>query len=224
VNAPGVVVRGLVVACAFLSACGTKSVSGARSVDPGQFAFKIDRDGSFQPDADWFLFHNARIPTRGMPVIVSGVGIAINAPRTVEFSYDDSKDYSGDPPRLSQTHAKFIVCVATQFVYDTLGYGKDFMDNVVLVVTDPETHKEHLASASAAEDSDFRENLEPPPDDVPRPRIDRTAIIPETLRADIGRMMHDLPAVEGDYLVRAKMGTYVSNTLTVKLVRRPVGP
>ena len=38
-----------------------------------EFKFKIDRDGSFEPDEEWLLFNNPRLSTRGTPEITSGV-------------------------------------------------------------------------------------------------------------------------------------------------------
>jgi hypothetical protein len=175
------------------------------------FKFEADRDGSFEPDEDWLMFKNPRLSTRGQPKITSGTGIAINAPRTVEFSHG---------PRLLPRDAQFIVCVTTRFLYDTLGFGGSFMDNVSLVVVDALTHEEHSASALAAEDTNMRENYEPFPAADRNPKADHSGTtIGEVLRANVAKMI-SLPATETEYIVYAVMGPYRSNTLTVKLVRR----
>ena len=180
-----------------------------------EFKFKIDRDGSFEPDEEWLLFNNPRLSTRGTPEITSGVGIAINAPREVQFS---------DGPKLSPKDAQFIVCVATEFVYNTLGYGSRFMDNVTLVVVDARTHKEHGVSALAAEGTNWNEHRIPMPAEMRDPHNDQTdTTIGEVLRTNIAKVI-DLPAVETEYIVYATMGPYRSNTLSVKLVRRPQAP
>ena len=180
-----------------------------------EFKFEIDRDGSFEPDDDWLLFENPRLSTRGKPKIISGVGIAINAPRTVQFS---------EGPRLSYKDAQFIVSVATRFVYGTLGYGASFMDNVTFVVVDARTHQEYAVSALAAENSNMRENLIPMPAEMRDPQNKQTnTTIGEDLRANIAKMI-DLPAVETEYIVYASMGPYRSNSLTVKVVRRQPKP
>jgi hypothetical protein len=180
-----------------------------------EFKFKIDRDGSFEPDEAWLLFNNPRLDTRGTPDIISGVGIAINAPREVQFS---------EGPLLSPKDAQFIVCVATQFVYDMMGYGSSFMDYLTLVVVDARTHQEYAVSALRAESTNIRDNYEPPPSDMPQPKTDHTnTTIGEVLRANMAKML-DLPAVETEYIVYASLGPYRSNTLTVKLVRRKPSP
>jgi hypothetical protein len=180
-----------------------------------EFKFKIDRDGSFEPDEDWLLLNDPRIDTRGTPEIISGVGIAINAPREVQFS---------EGPRLSHKDAQFIVCVATRFVYDMLGYGSDFMDHLTLVVVDARTHQAYGASALLADNSNIRDNLEPLPSDMAEPETDHTnTTIGEFLRANLSKMI-DLPAVETEYIIYASLGPYRSNTLTVKLVRRKPSP
>ena len=180
-----------------------------------EFKFKIDRDGSFEPDEDWLLLNDPRIDTRGTPEIISGVGIAINAPREVQFS---------EGPRLSHKDAQFIVCVATRFVYDMLGYGSDFMDHLTLVAVDARSHQAYSASALLAENSNIGETLVPFPSDMPGPETDDTnTTIGEFLRANLAKMI-DLPAVETEYIIYASLGPYRSNTLTVKLVRRKPSP
>jgi hypothetical protein len=177
----------------------------------GEFKFKIDRDGSFEPEAAWLRHNNPRLSTRGTPDIISGEGIAINAPREVQFS---------ESRRLADGDAQFVVCVATQFVYNTLGHGSSFMDHVTLVVVDGRTHQEYTAAAALADDSNLRENMIPPPDDMPRSMTDHTnSTIGEVLRANVAKMI-ELPAVETEYIVYATMGPFRSNTLDVKLVRR----
>ena len=200
-----------------LSTCGTTGGSQPRKERDkmDEFKFEIDRDGSFEPDEAWLLFNNPRLDTRGTPEIISGVGIAINAPREVQFS---------DGPRLSPKDAQFTVCVATRFVYDILGYGSSFMDNLTLVVVDARTHQEYSASALLAESTNIRDNREPFPSDMPQSKTDHTnTTIGEFLRANLAKMI-DLPAVETEYIVYASLGPYRSNTLTVKLVRRKPSP
>ena len=190
-----------------------------------EFKFKIDRDGRFEPDEAWLLFNNPRLDTRGTPKIISGVGIAINAPREVQFSEgpDEGRSFSEGPRRLPEG-TQFIVCVATRFVYNMMGYGSDFMDNVFLEAVDTRTHQEYGASALLADDSDIREHLIPPPSDMPQSKTDHTnTTIGEFLRTNLAKMIH-LPAVETEYLVSASLDDYRSNTLTVKLVRRKPSP
>ena len=181
-----------------------------------EFKFEIDRDASFEPDEVWLLFKNPRIDTRGSPKIISGVGIAINAPREVQFS---------EGPLLSHKDAEFIVCVATQFVYDTFGYGSRFMDHLALVLVDARTQQEYVAPAALADSGNMRENLvPPPPSDAPKSITDYTnSTIGEFVRANVARMI-SLPAVETEYSIYATMGPYRSNALTVKLVRRQPNP
>lgn len=175
------------------------------------FLFEIDRDGSFEPDEEWLLFMNARLSTRGTPKIVSGVGIAINAPREVTF-------FNG--PMLNPGDAQFIVCAASRFVHDPLGYGSNFMDHVTFVVVDARTHQEYEVPARLADDSTLSDNLIAPPADLPRPSTDHSkSTIGEVSRANLAKMV-ELPAVETEYVVYATLGPYRSNTLTVKLVRR----
>ena len=180
-----------------------------------EFKFEIDRDGSFEPEAFWTRHNNPRISTRGKPKIIAGVGIAINAPREVQFS---------EGPRLLPQDAQFIVCVATRFVYDMLGHGSDFMDHLTLVAVDARTHQSYEASALLADNSNIRDNLVPPPSDMLQPETDHTnTTIGEFLRANLAKMI-DLPAVETEYIIYASLGPYRSNTLTVKLVHRKPSP
>lgn len=180
-----------------------------------EFRFEIDRDGSFEPDRAWLRFNNPRLGTRGTPKILAGVGIAINAPREVTFS---------EGPNLNPEDAQFIVCAATRFVYDTLGHGSSFMDHVTFVVVDGRTHQEYAVPARLADDSTLSDNLIAPPGDLPRPSTDHSkSTIGEVLRANMAKMI-DLPAVETEYVVYATLGPYRSNTLTVKVVRRPPAP
>jgi rhodanese-related sulfurtransferase len=179
-----------------------------------EFKFKIDRDGSFEPEAFWLRYNNPHIPTRGCPEILSGTGIAINAPRQVLFS---------DGPTLSPTDAQFIVCVATKFVYNTLDMGSDFMDHLTLVLVDGRTHQEYFASALLAEDSNINENLVPLRD-APEPETDHSkSLIGQFLRANVAKMIK-LPAVETEYIVYASLGPYRSNTLDVKVIQRKPEP
>jgi hypothetical protein len=200
-----------------LSACGTTAGSQSRKErdNMDEFKFEIDRDGSFEPDEAWLRHNNPRLDTRGTPDIISGVGIAINAPREVQFS---------EGPLLSPKDAQFIVCVATQFVYDMMGYGSSFMDYLTLVVVDARTHEEYSASALLAESTNIRDNYLPPPSDMPQPKTDHTnTTIGEVLRVNLAKII-DLPAVETEYIIYASLGPYRSNTLTVKLVRRKPSP
>jgi hypothetical protein len=175
-----------------------------------ELKFRIDRDGSFEPEAFWLRFKNPRIPTRGCPEILSGTGIAINAPREVLFS---------DGPTLSPKDAQFIVCVATKFVYNTMDLGSDFMDHLTLVLVDARTHQEYFASALLAEDSNIRDNFIPLRD-APAPETDHSkSTIGEFLRGNVAKMIK-LPAEEAEYVVYAGLGPYRSNTLNVRLVQR----
>jgi hypothetical protein len=190
-----------------------------------EFKFKIDRDGSFEPEAFWLRHNNPRLSTRGTPDIISGIGIAINAPREVQFSEgpDEGGSFSEGPRRLPE-ETQFIVCVATRFVYNMMGYESDFMDHVFLEAVDTRTHEAYGASVLLADDSDIREHLIPPPKDMAEPETDHTnTTIGEVLRANLAKMI-DLPAVETEYIVYASLGPYRSNTLTVKLVRRKPSP
>jgi hypothetical protein len=210
-----------------LLACGTTAGSQPRKEHDNmdEFKFEIDRDGSFEADEEWLLFKNARLSTRGTPDIISGIGIAINAPREVQFSEgpDEGGSFSEGPRRLPE-ETQFIVCVATRFVYNMMGYESDFMDHVFLEAVDTRTHEAYGASALLADDSDIREHLIPPPKDMAEPETDHTnTTIGEVLRANLVKMMQ-LPAVETEYLVSASLDDCRSNALTVKLVRRKPSP
>jgi hypothetical protein len=210
-----------------LLACGTTAGSQPRKEHDNmdEFKFEIDRDGSFEADEEWLLFKNARLSTRGKPKIISGIGIAINAPREVQFSEgpDEGGSFSEGPRRLPE-ETQFIVCVATRFVYNMMGYESDFMDHVFLEAVDTRTHEAYGASALLADDSDIREHLIPPPSDMTEPETDHTnTTIGEFLRANLDKMMK-LPAVETEYIVSASLDDYRSNALTVKLVRRKPSP
>jgi hypothetical protein len=177
-----------------------------------ELKFKIDRDESFAPNPNWP--RESRISTRATPKIISGQGIAINAPREVLFS---------EGPILSGEDAQFIVCVATEFVYDTLGYGTDFMDHVVLVLVDAQTHEEYCASALLADDSTINENLIPFPDKGKSGLDFSGTTHGEVLRGNLAKIFK-LPAEEREYIVYAVLGPYRSNTLSVKLVKRKPEP
>jgi hypothetical protein len=201
----------------WLVACGTTGRPSPEKEhrEMSEFKFEIDRDGSFEPDEAWLRFNNPRLSTRGTPEITAGTGIAINAPRVVEFS---------EGPILQPGDAQFIVCVATRFVYDTLGFGSSFMDNLSLVVVDGRTHQEYSVSALLADDTNIRSNYLPMPSDMAGPKTDhRNTTIGEVLRANLAKMMK-LPAEETEYIVYASLGPYRSNTLSVKLVRRKPSP
>jgi hypothetical protein len=143
----------------------------------------------------------------------------------VQFSEgpDEGGSFSEGPRRLPE-ETQFIVCVATRFVYNMMGYESDFMDHVFLEAVDTRTHQEYGASALLADDSDIREHLIPPPKDMAEPETDHTnTTIGEFLRANLAKMMQ-LPAVETEYIVSASVDDYRSNALTVKLVRRKPSP
>jgi hypothetical protein len=75
-----------------------------------------------------------------------------------------------------------------------------------------------------ADNSNIRDNLEPFPRDMAEPETDHTnTTIGEFLRTNLAKMI-DLPAVETEYNIYASLGSYRSNTLTVKLVRRKPSP
>ena len=210
--------RGLVKWAAFLlllSACGTAPQIRKENAKMDELKFKIDRDGSFEPDAGWLLFKNARLSTRGTPKILSGVGIAINAPREVQFS---------NGPHLDPEDAQFIVCMASRFVYGTLGYGSSFIESVTLVVVDAHTHQEYSGIAALATRDNGRDNLIPEPSGRPQRTTDHSnTTIGEVLRGNLAQFIR-LPAVETEYVVYAALGPFRSNSLTVKVVRRPTSP
>jgi hypothetical protein len=183
--------------------------------DTMEFNFEIDRDGTFEPDEAWLRHNNPRLSTNGTPEITSGVGIAINVPREVSFS---------EAPRLIATDAQFIVCVATQFVYNTMGFGSRFMDKVTSVIVDARTHREYAAPTLLTERNNFDEHRIPMPEVMRDPKnVQTNTTIGEYLRVNMAAVI-DLPAVETEYIVYASMGPYRSNTLTVKVVRRKASP
>ena len=198
-----------------LAACGTAPQMRKENSKMDELKFKIDRDGSFEPDAAWLRHDNPRLSTRGTPTILSGVGIAINAPREVQFS---------NGPHLDPEDAQFIVCMASNFVYDTMGYGSSFIESVTLVVVDTHTHQEYSGLAALATRDNGMDNLEPFPSDLPRPTTDHSnTTIGEVLRGNLAQFIR-LPAVETEYVVYAAFGPFRSNSLTVKVVRRPTSP
>ena len=198
-----------------LAACGTTPQMRKENSKMDELKFKIDRDGSFEPDAAWLRYNNPRLSTRGTPEILSGIGIAINAPREVQFS---------NGPHLDPEDAQFIVCMASNFVYDTLGYGSNFIESITFVVVDAHTHQEYSGLAALAMRSNASDNFVPEPSDTPQRTTDHSnTTIEEVLRGNLATFIR-LPAVETEYVVYAALGPFRSNSLTVKVVRRPSSP
>ena len=135
-----------------------------------------------------------------------GLGIAINAPIEVTFSTGET---------LDPDDCRFFVCGASEFVYDTLGYGRNFADNVTFVAVDQ--------TSQVARSGVMQPNVPnpvPPPDDLPKSTTDHSkTTIGEVFRANMAEIM-TLPAVETDYVVYAVLGPYRSNSLTVKVRKR----
>jgi hypothetical protein len=210
---------GTVVALLVAGATGCRSVGptpaapppaaaagNGRSEGSREMKFKIDRAASFELEGLALMLRNERIEGACSPVIEEGPGIAINAPAEVTFSTGAFLD-----PR----DARFIVCGASQFVYDTLGFGSSFADHVSFVAVDARTHQSY---AGVMEPN--VPNAIPPPADLPRPTTDHSqSTIGEWFRTNLAAIMR-LPAVETEYVVYAALGPHRSNTLTVKVVKR----
>jgi hypothetical protein len=168
--------------------------------------FKIDREVSFELEGMARFLGSDRVSGPCTPKIEEGLGLAINAPREVVFSRG---------PQLDPNEARFIVCGASQFVYDSMGFGARFADQVVFVAVDARTHE----ARSAAIEPNVP-NAVPPPDDLPRSETDHSGTtIGEVFRANLASIMQ-LPAVESEYIVYIVLGPYRSNSLSVKVVRR----
>ena len=133
---------------------------------------------------------------------MEGLGIAINAPIEVTFSTQQT---------LDPDDCRFFVCGASEFVYDTLGYGRNFADNVTFVAIDQ--------TSQVARSGVMQPNVPnpvPPPDNLSKSTTDHSkTTIGEVFRANMAEIM-TLPAVETDYVVYAVLGPYRSNSLTVK--------
>ena len=168
--------------------------------------FKIDREVTFEREGMALLLHNDRFRCPCTPKFDEGLGIAINVPIEVTFSNEgtlDSKD------------CQFIVCGASRFVYNTLGYGSNFADQVTFVAVDQTSQ---VATSGMMEPN--VPNPIPPPDDLPKSTTDHSkTTIGEFFRTNLADIM-TLPAVETDYVVYAALGPYRSNTLTVKVRKR----
>jgi hypothetical protein len=168
--------------------------------------FKIDRDVTFEREGLALLLKNDRVRCPCTPKLEEGLGIAINAPIEVTFSNEgtlDSKD------------CRFVVCGASRFVYNTLGHGANFADQVSFVAVDQTSQ---IATSGVMEPN--VPNPIPPPDDLPKSTTDHSkTTIGEFFRTNLADIM-SLPAVETDYVVYAAFGPYRSNTLTVKVRKR----
>jgi hypothetical protein len=172
--------------------------------------FTIDREVTFDRGSAAQFIRSDRVSSPCTPQIEEGVGLAINAPREVTFSKG---------PELDPDDAQFIVCGASNFLYDSMGMGARFADNVTFVAVDARTQE-----ARSASNEPNVPNRVDPPGDLPRPETDHSQTnIGEVFRVNLARIMR-LPAVDSEYMVHAALGPYRSNSLTVKVVRRPARP
>ena len=168
--------------------------------------FKIDREASFEREGLALLLMNDRFRCPCTPKLEDGLGIAINAPIEVTFSNEGT---------LKRNDCHFIVCGASRFVYDTLGYGSAFADQITFVAVDQTSQ---IATSGVMEPN--VPNPIPPPPDIPKSTTDHSkSTIGEFFRTNLVDIM-TLPAVETDYVVYAAFGPYRSNTLTVKVRKR----
>ena len=168
--------------------------------------FTIDRGANFELEGLALMLRNDRLEGPCTPRLDDGLGIALNAPVEVTFSTEK---------KLEARDCRFLVCGASRFVYDTLGYGANFADHVTFVAVDQLTHVVYSAGMEPNV-----QNPEAPPSDLPRSATDHSeSTIGEYFRANLAEIM-TLPAVETGYVVYAALGPHRSNTLTVKVVRR----
>ena len=201
---------GALVSLAANTACRSvapaPAVAGPVSGRNSPLKFKINREVTFEREGMALLFLNDRFDCPCSPEIEKGLGIAINAPFEVTFSNEgtlDSKD------------CRFIVCGASRFVYNTLGYGTNFADQITFVAVDQTSQ---VATSGMMEPN--VPNPIPPPPDIPKSKTDHSkTTIGEVFRTNLADIM-TLPAVETDYVVYAAFGPYRSNTLTVKVRKR----
>lgn len=168
--------------------------------------FKINREVSFELEGLALMLKNDRLECPCTPDIEEGLGIAINAPIEVTFSKGET---------LDPKDCRFFVCGSSEFVYDTLGYGRSFADHVTFVAVDQTSQ---VARTGVMQPNVL--NPVPPPDDMPKSTTDHSkTTIGEAFRTNLAEIM-SLPAVETDYVVYAALGPYRSNTLTVKVRKR----
>ncbi len=168
--------------------------------------FKINREVTFEREGLALMLRNDRFECPCTPDIEEGIGLAINAPIEVTFSKEGT---------LDPEDCRFIVCGASQFIYDTLGYGSNFADQVSFVAVD---QTDQIARSGAMQPN--VPNPIPPPADMPKSATDHSkTTIGEVFRANLADIM-TLPAVETDYVVYTALGPYRSNTLTVKVRKR----
>lgn len=125
-------VRGSVWIIAVLLSCSTARTTEAPRKGARELKFDIDRDVSFEMQGMQLELRNPRLSGPCSPDITEGIGLAINAPREVQFS---------NGPHLDPDDARFIVCAASNFVYNTLGFGSAFIDKVTFVIVDARTHQ-----------------------------------------------------------------------------------
>ncbi len=196
----------LATSAACRSAAPAPAVVGPVSERNTPLKFTIDREASFEREGLALMLKNDRFRCPCTPKLEEGLGIALNAPFEVTFSNEgtlDSKDCS------------FIVCGASRFVYDTLGYGSSFADHISFVAVDQTSQ---VATSGVMEP--IVPNPIPPPADMPKSTTDHSkSTFGEFFRTNLADIM-TLPAVETDYVVYAALGPYRSNTLTVKVRKR----
>ncbi len=168
--------------------------------------FKINREATFERDGMALLFLNDRLDCSCNPELGDGLGIAINAPIEVTFSNEGT---------LDRRDCQFIVCGASRFVYNTLGHGSNFADHISFVAVDQTSQ---VATSGVMEPN--VPNSIPPPADMPKSTTDHSkTTIGEVFRTNLAEIM-TLPAVETDCVVYAALGSFRSNTLTVKVRKR----
>jgi hypothetical protein len=188
------------------SAAPAPPVAAPASERSQPLKFKINREVTFEREGMALLLHNDRVDCPCSPEIEEGLGIAINAPIEVTFSTEG---------KLDPKDCRFFICGASQFVYNTLGYGANFADQVTFVAVD---QTDQVARTGVMEPN--VPNPISPPDDLPKSTTDHSkTTIGEVFRANLADIM-TLPAVETDYVVYAALGPYRSNTLTVKVRKR----
>lgn len=115
------------------SVAPTTAVADPVSKRNSPLKFEIDRGVTFEREGMALLLLNDRFGGLCTPKLGEGLGIAINAPNEVTFSNEETP--LGEE-KLDSKNCRFIVCGASRFVYNTLGYGANFADQITFVAVD----------------------------------------------------------------------------------------
>jgi len=138
-------------------------------------------------------------------------GILLSAPSQSLFT-------PGQHDYLTGSFGPVQVCGISCFKYDTLGLNGDFLEKIVLVATDTQSHAVFSGRMQVAMNGPAGGNPGPQTFGLTHDDLkDRVTV--EYFNPNLAYVLH-LPEAEAEYLVHATLGPYKSNVVRVRVKKR----